>query len=452
MKGKNNEFYMRFDIKPIKINYKSFSKKDKSKGHSKYDIKKYKILNSFINRNLKFKKLKEQNESKTISTIPPKSKDIFNYKNDMPYIPSKEKQKCETNFIQLIKTLMKYKQKNINKINNKQKQIVDNTFSIEDPYKPKGYNYYRYSREHPELSYDNKTYMKTIQDINKQLENQEKSIKERCLSYNNMEYNIDDKYNNKISLNKLNNNTKSNKNSDNNNIKIINNSKSCTRYASNIIENNCFNSINNLNNYGKLKIDIIKANDNNQDNKDDMNNTNCYSLPIINSTEINNSFKNYENNKINKKKFLVRNYYNQSDIFNLKKISDSEQYLFKNKNLSPNNFAERKTSIIEVGWSPKLSKNHSRISIPSVAFNILCPNYKNISPTKKDIDLLNNNNIYKSNLMSEFVDMCKPGDSELRKEFKDKLNSNKNIFHRNNYCSAYNDMHHGYKDLILQAF
>ena len=115
-------------------------------------------------------------------------------------------------------------------------------------------------------------------------------------------------------------------------------------------------------------------------------------------------------------------------------------------------YSGKKTNINEVGWSPNNSKIHSRISISSVAFNILCPNLKNISPMKKDIDILNNNNVYKSNLMSEFIDMCKPGDSELRKEYKDKLNANKNIFHRINYCSSYNDMHHYIKDLIIDSF
>ena len=452
MNDNNNDFFKRFQIKPIKISSKSTSKKYNSKDCSKFDVKKHKILNSFIIRNIKSKKFKENHDYKTINIIPPKSKELFNYKNGMPYIPSKERQKSETNFIKLIKNLMSYKQKNVNKVNTKQNQIADNINSIEDPYKPKGYNYYRYSREHPELSYDNKTYMKTIQEINKQMENQEKKFKERCLSYNNIEYNNNDKYINKISLNKLK-NAKLNNNRAINNIKIIPNSKSCLSYDFNIGENNRLNSINN---YEKLNPDSIniKTNDNDQDNdnKNDMNNSKIYSLPLIKSTEISNSLKNYENNIINNKKLLTKKDYNQSDIFNLKNSIDSKQYLFKNKNLSVKNYSERKTSINEVGWSPKLSTNHSRIIASSVAFNILCPNYKNISPMKKDIDLLNNNNSYKSYLMSEFVDMCKPGDTGLRKEYKDKLNLNKTIFHRNNFCSAYNDMHHGYKDLILEAF
>ena len=74
---------------------------------------------------------------------------------------------------------------------------------------------------------------------------------------------------------------------------------------------------------------------------------------------------------------------------------------------------QKKTNINNVGWFPKELKNKSRISVSSVGFNILCPDIKNISPTKKDIDTLNKNNTYKANLMSEFVDKCKPGDTEL---------------------------------------
>jgi hypothetical protein len=447
-----NGLFMKFPNKPIKFNSKSSSKNYKTKNNSKYDIKKYKILNSFINRNIKFKfkKPKEKKEYNTLNTTPPKSKEILFSKNDMPYIPSKERQKGEANFIQLIKILMNSKQKNSNKSNNKQNILFNKNTSIEDPYKPKGYNYYRYSREHPDLIYDNKTYIKTIQESYNEKGNQEKKFNERCLSYSNIEYNYDDdKYNNKISLNKLN-NIKLDNNIETNNVKVMPTSKSCTRYAYTINDNNILNSNNNFNSFSD-RINI-KTNDNNKDNKNDSNNEIMNSLPIINSTEIRNSFQNYKINKINKKKYLTKKDYRQSDIFNLKKNSYSENYLFNNNCISLKNYVDRKTSINEVGWSPRISNNISRISVSSVAFNILSPDLKNISPMKKDIDLLNNNNNYKSNLMSEFVDMCKPGDTELRKEYKDKLNANRNIFHRNNYCSAYNDMHHGYKDLILDAF
>ena len=95
----------------------------------------------------------------------------------MPYIPSKEKQKAELNFIQLIKSLMNSKTINSNKANSKQNLIFEAKTSNEDPYKPKGYNFFRYSREHPELINDNKQYMQILQDINKKEENENENEK-----------------------------------------------------------------------------------------------------------------------------------------------------------------------------------------------------------------------------------------------------------------------------------
>ena len=45
-----------------------------------------------------------------------------------------------------------------------------------------------------------------------------------------------------------------------------------------------------------------------------------------------------------------------------------------------------------------------QVKYSGVDFNILCPNLKSISPTKKDIDILNHNKTFKSNLLSEFID------------------------------------------------
>ena len=71
---------------------------------------------------------------------------------------------------------------------------------------------------------------------------------------------------------------------------------------------------------------------------------------------------------------------------------------------------------------------------------------------KKDIDVINRNNFDKMHLMSEYIDICKPGEINLREEFNDKLNENKNIFHKKNYCAAYSDLHHEYKDLVNDIF
>ena len=94
---------------------------------------------------------------------------------------------------------------------------------------------------------------------------------------------------------------------------------------------------------------------------------------------------------------------------------------------------------------------HGKRSI-SVAFIIISPGLKNTSPMKKDIDLLNKNNFEKPPLMSEYVDISKPGDTPIRQDYYDKLNENKNVFHKKNYCAAYSDLHHEYKDLINKLF
>ena len=97
----------------------------------------------------------------------------------MPFIPSKERQKGELNFIQLIKSLMNNNQKTNCNINSRQKVFYNKKISGIDPYKPKGYNYHEYSREHPGLINNNKKYMKLLQELNKKDENEEKKKKKK---------------------------------------------------------------------------------------------------------------------------------------------------------------------------------------------------------------------------------------------------------------------------------
>ena len=54
--------------------------------------------------------------------------------------------------------------------------------------------------------------------------------------------------------------------------------------------------------------------------------------------------------------------------------------------------------------------------------------------------------------MSEYLDLCKPGELNLRQDFSDKMNDNINVFHKKNYCAAYGDLHHEYKDLVDNMF
>jgi len=60
-----------------------------------------------------------------MNTVPPKKSNILYNKDDMPYIPSKEKQKGELNFIKLIKSLMNNNQHDINKSNSKQRILFN---------------------------------------------------------------------------------------------------------------------------------------------------------------------------------------------------------------------------------------------------------------------------------------------------------------------------------------
>jgi hypothetical protein len=442
--------------KPI---IKSLSNSNRPKINSNYDLKRYKMLNH-INKKIKFKKLNH-----ILNTVKNRHQDEIKYiKNDMPYIPSIEKQKSEINFINLVKALSKSTSKE--KINNDSKENIFNiNKSVEDPYKPRGYDYFSYSREHPELILDNKNYLKIIYDLNlkSNVNDQNNNCNnERYLSHKdgiNHEY-INKYDNDKISLirEKKSNNQLERKD------KVMPNCKSCEKYIY-TLNNNYYDKIDNYHETlkSKRKFNSININNNNLEsyNKVNKNNSNNETtiFPLIHSANFgdSNSTENNVSNKFNGIKFLTNNDYTKSDIFNLKddnlsKIKTSEKYLYK-KNYKPLSIdLQKKTNISNVGWFPKELKNKSRISISSVEFNILCPNIKNISPTKKDIDTLNKNNTYKANLMSEFVDKCKPGDTELRKDYNNTLNQNKNIFHRKNYCASYNDLHHEYKDLILDLF
>ena len=440
---------------------KSLSNSNRIKVNSNYELKRYKMLNH-MNKKIKFKKLNH-----IFNTVKNRLHDDIKYiKDDMPYIPSIEKQKSEINFINLVKALSKSSSKE--KSNNDSKEnIFTVNKSVEDPYKPRGYNYFSYSREHPELILVNENYLKIIYDLN--LKN---NVNDKINDNNDERYQSHKNEINHEYINKYNNDNHNDKMSlirtikKNNQLeikdKVLPTSQSCEKYIY-TLNNNYYDKMDNNHYNLKSKRQFINNNNNNLEsyNKIDKNNNNNETsiFPLIHSGNFgdSNSNKNYVRNKNNGIKFLTNNDYTKSDIFNLKddnlaKIKTSEKYLYK-KNYKPLSIdLQKKTNINNVGWCPKELKTQSRISISSVEFNILCPNIRNISPTKKDIDSLNKNNAYKANLMSEFVDKCKPGDTELRKDYTNTLNQNKNIFHRKNYCASYNDLHHEYKDLILDLF
>jgi hypothetical protein len=227
---------------------------------------------------------------------------------------------------------------------------------------------------------------------------------------------------------------------------------------SNNNDNSKLDSMNDINVPETNKLSVSKQYNNNSiDNTDNnihyKNNNNI--LPSINSIKE----KIYNEEILNKSNNLRRNQkdYKQSDIFYLKnddlsKNKSSEQYLFK-KNYMPQKVEnENKNNLLEFGWKPKTIKNKSRIGVSSVAFNILNPSLRGLSPIKKEIDSMNKNNFEKAPIMSEYLDLCKPGELNLRQDFFDKMNDNINVFHRKNYCAAYGDLHHEYKDLVDNMF
>ena len=337
---------------------------------------------------------------------------INKLKSYLPYIPNKDRQKAEDNFIDLIKAI-------VDSRNSKQKfvQNISVKNNENERYRPRGYGYFEFIREHPVIikDLDQNAYSKIIHDINKNIDNKKEDKKE-----NNPVKNEDIKEN---TLSKKNNLTEAN---------LFENK---VQYFQIQINNNNERLKNNILNKSILKIQI---NDNNKEKIILENNSQNY-LPIISESK------------------TKPKDYHKSDIFylindSLSKEKTSEKYLFK-PNYSPRKLEnEKKTNINEVGWTPKLEKNKSRIGCSSVAFNIINPSLQCLSPMKKDIDKINKNNFEKAPLISDYIDMCKPGDTGLRKDFSDLLEENKNAFHRKNYCASYSDLHHEYKDLVNNAF
>ena len=337
---------------------------------------------------------------------------INKLKSYLPYIPNKDRQKAEDNFIDLIKAI-------VDSRNSKQKfvQNISVKNNENERYRPRGYGYFEFIREHPVIikDLDQNAYSKIIHDINKNIDNKKEDKKE-----NNAVKNEDIKEN---TLSKKNNLTEAN---------LFENK---IQYFQIQINNNNERLKNNILNKSILKIQI---NDNNKEKIILENNSQNY-LPIISESK------------------TKPKDYHKSDIFylindSLSKEKTSEKYLFK-PNYSPRKLEnEKKTNINEVGWTSKLEKNKSRIGCSSVAFNIINPSLQCLSPMKKDIDKINKNNFEKAPLISDYIDMCKPGDTGLRKDFSDLLEENKNAFHRKNYCASYSDLHHEYKDLVNNAF
>ena len=354
----------------------------------------------------------------------------------MPYIPERELKKSEENFICLVKELIRSKQQNnVISMLNKQ-QNAKNSFnefcenSRRDPYKPIGYNYYEFSRIHPDLSNDeDNNYVTILQKLKSKVDNEKEDYNKTNNTLNNFSNrNLKNSFNRLIKLSKGSNLFKDN-----------------TKDENKPNNDNTFNAIAQLNHssepvnnrYNNKTINIFS--DRNQQ----------VNLPkIIIDKNIQKTI--FDSNN-------MKNDYSKSDIFNLSNDNDwqkktGEKYLYKNNYFNFNKNAH-KTNINKIGWNPKdNNKNRSRIGCPSVGFNILNPSLRSISPTKMELDKLNNNQYYKTPIISEYVNISKPGENEIRKEYIEQLQQNKNIFHKKDFCACYGDLRNEYKNLVEDIF
>lgn len=449
LKNRIAQFYIKENSKGSYFTerLKSRSKLDKrknrytsdSKNSNKNKLNSFKTIESYS-----VKKEKKMNFPHHKTPLKNTLNDIL--KDKMSYIPDIERKKSESDFMSLVNALISSQQKRHNTCNNifiKSKKEI--------PYKPKGYDYFEYIHQHPNLisEDDDNLYSKIVNDLKKNPEND---------NY---------RYNNKpqpITLNRLikNKNKLNISSAEGNNKKIE--LKPIISQSQKFIHKLEFNNDNNKNLNLDSKNDFNDLEENNKISKSDRLNyktidytitPNKIMFPIINNLKE----LHFKDRLINNNNYSSRNQkdYRKSDIFNLidddlSKNKSSEKYLFK-KNYMPQIIDnDKKTSIIKVGWSPKSTKNKSRIGVSSVPFNILNPEAKSLSPIKKEIDSMNNNNFEKPPLMSEYVNISKPGDSSVRKDILDELKNNQNIYHRKNYCAAYCDLHNEYKDLINDMF
>ena len=450
LKNRIAQFYIKGNSKASYFTerLKSRSKLDKRKNRYTSDSK-----NSNKNKQNNFKTIESYSVKKEKKiNLPNHKTPIKNTLNDilkdkMSYIPDIERKKSESDFISLINALVNSQQKRHNTCNNifmKSKKDI--------PYKPKGYDYFEYIHQHPTLisEDDDNLYSKIVNDLKKYPEsdnyryyNRAQPITlNRLIKHKNMLNDSSSKENNKkIELKPI--IAQSHKFFHKLNFSNDNNKKNL-----NLDSKNDFNDLEENNKISKSERLNYKTIDyNNTPNKN--------IFPIINNLKE----LHFRDRLISNNNYSTRNqkYYRKNDIFNLinddlSKNKSSEKYLFK-KNYMPQIIEnDKKTSIIRVGWSPKSTKNKSRIGVSSVSFNILNPEVKSFSPIKKEIDSMNNNNFEKPPLMSEYVNMCKPGDSSVRKDVLDELKNNQNIYHRKNYCAAYCDLHNEYKDLINDMF
>ena len=189
---------------------------ERLQSRSKLDKRQYRYSNSTkkdnYNRQNDYNTIDNSYSVRKVNLLQPKTplnNDLNNISRDkMSYIPDIERKKAESNFINLINSLVHRKRNEPN--------IYDNIFlksQKSEPYKPKGYNYYEYIREHPVIINDDNDnmYFKALNDLQKNPEidknvyNREKSIHLNKLINNKNPLNISstEENNRKIKLNPI---------------------------------------------------------------------------------------------------------------------------------------------------------------------------------------------------------------------------------------------------------
>ena len=151
--------------------------------------------------------------------------------------------------------------------------------------------------------------------------------------------------------------------------------------------------------------------------------------------------------------------YKVSDIFNLKedeifKKKSGEKNLFKQRNKTEENILEKvyMTNGSNSNWAPKKPKKLNHIGYSSVDFNIIIPNIKSTSKTKKEIEnFIKCNNRVKS--MSQFIDLCRVSATNKSENYEKLMNQTSTCFRKkNNIGSDYINMFSSYKELVPRAF
>ena len=152
-----------------------------------------------------------------------------------------------------------------------------------------------------------------------------------------------------------------------------------------------------------------------------------------------------------------------SDIFNLKQNQmilnrSGEKYLFKPKKNCYTVSNESKSS-----WEP-ITKIPTLYNYSSKEYNIIIPNVKNTSKTKKNIidycdskrniNIVNDYNpIYLQKSLSEYENVTRVSAPNVNLNYMENYNKNKDVFYRKNELGAcFNDSHNTYKNLCQRPF